>query len=503
MRAAWIVLTAFALLGCNEIVDVDRFRVGADAAADAGADASAVRDSGPTNDVDTGCEAEAESCNDEDDDCDGMVDEARGTIVLCDLDGATGACVSGRCTITSCDEPLLDCDGLAENGCEVDPASSDEHCGGCGSACAAGLACTESECGRISSVSLGAYHSCVVRTGGSVWCWGQNDRGQLGNGTRAASLAPTRVVGVEGARDVACGFASTCALLETGEVRCWGDNGAGQLGDGMGGPDASSTEPVTVDGLTDAVELVLGESHACARRRIGGVVCWGDGSRGQLGHGSFGVSLVPVAALDLGDALGLFGGPAARHSCARAFGARDMRCWGENENGQLGDGSTERRNVPVDLADVDMLTTAAVGEAHTCVVQGRRAFCVGSNRRGQLGDGLTTDASRVVRVDLPDDVSGVAAGFASSCALRVSGAVHCWGDDSVGTLGRGAASTEPRPIPAAVVDLENVVEISMGFGHACAMTSASELWCWGFNASGQVGDGSVVDRPTPTRVTLP
>jgi alpha-tubulin suppressor-like RCC1 family protein len=222
-----------------------------------------------------------------------------------------------------------------------------------------------------------------------VLCWGYNNKGQLGDGTDVSRLTPVSVVDLStGVAAIAAGNEHTCALLIAGGVKCWGENGFGQLGDGT---IVDSFSPVDVNGLPAAIASVAaGEKHTCAASIGGVVLCWGFNESGQLGDGTLATHLLPTSVASLtGTAVQVSVGKA--HSCARLAGGF-LECWGANFYGQVGDGSTSNRLVPVESSRRSgELTAIALGAEHTCAQTSRGSLkCWGHNNRGQVGDGVPT-----------------------------------------------------------------------------------------------------------------
>ena len=190
--------------------------------------------------------------------------------------------------------------------------------------------------GPVVEIAAGGDHACV-RRGGNVQCWGAGALGQLGDGNLRDSPRPVTVVDLDDAEQLALGASHSCARQAGGSVSCWGVNGSGQLGDGDGRPGSQSARPVAVRGLEDAVEIRAGLAHTCARKRSGGVVCWGDNRGAQLGNDGRQAWVAPVQVAGLDDAVELAAG--ARHTCARTRVGKVL-CWGTGAAGQLGDGSS-------------------------------------------------------------------------------------------------------------------------------------------------------------------
>jgi len=187
--------------------------------------------------------------------------------------------------------------------------------------------------GGAIGIASGAAHVCALQRGGTVQCWGRNTEGQLGDGKIGSRVKPVTVRGLAGVVEIASGTHHSCARTRAGAVACWGDNTAGQLGAGAG-TDLERYEPVAVGGLQGVVELALGGNHSCARQKSGVVLCWGGNEFHQLGHvASPKRRTVPTAVHGLSDAIDLALGD--RHACAvRARG--DVTCWGRNDHGALG-----------------------------------------------------------------------------------------------------------------------------------------------------------------------
>lgn len=353
------------------------------------------------------------------------------------------------------------------------------------------------------SIAAGGFHTCALTTNGAVRCWGDNSSGELGVGTTTQRPAPVQVSGLgSGMQAVAAKGAYTCALTAMGTVRCWGDNSHGQLGDGS---IIRRLTPVTVTGLGSGVQAIAsGDSHTCALTAAGAVMCWGDNSHGQLGDGTITQRLTPVPVAGLGSGVhGIAAG--GDHACALTT-AGAVYCWGDNVAGQLGDGTTTQRHTPVPVSgEVSGVQAIALGYYHTCALSTAGAVsCWGYNGVGALGDGSTGDANHnrlmpVPVVGLGSGVHEIKAGYEHTCAVTTAGAISCWGWNVTGQLGDGTTTQRLTPVP--VVGLNNGVQaIAAGVYHTCALITADAVYCWGANASMQLGDGTTTNRLTPVSV---
>lgn len=302
----------------------------------------------------------------------------------------------------------------------------------------------------VVALAAGLSHTCAVNRQRRVTCWGSNLSGQLGDGTFDQRNAP-EFSRADDVVELRAGGDHTCVRTRDDQVLCWGCNLAGQLGNGNsarvvlddGGEldlettrEINETEPVRAVGLQETIELAIGSSstcnnHTCALDRHGRVRCWGESRFGALGDGSPPPPSLPYSrataekaiVLDPAKSLTAGGG----HTCA-VLQSSKLSCWGRNDHGQIGDGTTEPRRAPVAVEGLDSVLAAAAGHSHTCaVLEGGRVVCWGNNESGQLGTGDTTDRHTPTPIEGLPDVELVAAGDLSSCALTNEGEVHCWG----------------------------------------------------------------------------
>jgi alpha-tubulin suppressor-like RCC1 family protein len=345
--------------------------------------------------------------------------------------------------------------------------------------------------GTIVDVALGDRHTCVITDKGRVLCWGENDSGQLGDGTRENSSTPVEVRDLPDASvALAAGGDHTCALMREGNVFCWGANGSGQLGDKT---TEDSSIPVMVAKLAGVRQITAGGDHTCAIDE-GGVVCWGAGRSGQIGDGAGEDRSIPtrVEHIERGVTQVAAGD---QHTCAvHEDGTLD--CWGANEAGQLGLGDTKDRMTPERVRDLDAARSITAGGNHTCAVVNKEvSTCWGANERGQIGDGTTTDRSVPVRVEVPA-LGGMAAGGRHTCATNHEGAFSCWGANGAGQLGDGTRKDRSLPMEFDP-SIGSIETIDAGGDHTCALTHAGALACWGANDAGQLGDGTTTGRTRP------
>lgn len=246
-------------------------------------------------------------------------------------------------------------------------------------------------------IATGWDHTCALKRDSTVSCWGSNSFGQLGDGTNRSASAPVKTADISDAIAIAAGWDHTCALIRNGSVYCWGNNLDGNLGDGT---TSSSSMPVRVAEIADAAAITADGNHTCALTQNGDVYCWGSNSHDQLGDGPLGCgaivtmgcaqrnrtdSPIPLQVTISEDVTAISAGDF--HTCALHEDGT-ASCWGNNEDGQLGDGTTDRSLRPVKVADLSDATAITAGRSHTCALRESSTItCWGNNQNEQLGDG--------------------------------------------------------------------------------------------------------------------
>ena len=356
----------------------------------------------------------------------------------------------------------------------------------------------------FSKVTTGGNHTCALSVSGEIFCWGYNAQGQLGNGTTSNTNSPTAITShFIPFTDISAGQNHTCGITAIGGVKCWGQNTYGKLGDGT---TSNKYFPTDVFGLTSGVASIsAGQSHTCAITTTGGAKCWGYNSTGQLGDGTTTQRTSPadVSGLTSG-AMSISAG--SDYTCAVTI-TGGAKCWGNNVNGRLGDGTVIQKNSPVDVSGLTSgVSSISTGNNHTCAVVSGGAKCWGYNNYRQLGDGTTTQ--RTSPVDVIGFTSGVASvvtgGNNFSCLLTTSGEAKCWGYNSNSQIGIGNTTNQTSPVD--VDGPKNIVSISASSneGHVCSVSADKTVRCWGYNANREIGDGITgPTRPSPSVIVNP
>ena len=350
--------------------------------------------------------------------------------------------------------------------------------------------------------SAGVAHSCALTAAGAPYCWGLGLSGQLGADSVRNSLLPV-AVRADGLvfSQIAVGFEHTCAGTTDGRVFCWGSNERGQLGTD---DYVTRTRPARIGLPTLLVQQVAsGGYHNCVVRIDRRVLCWGWNAYGQLGNATTIDLRLPVEIVGNHEFTTVSTG--ALHTCAlNARGA--AFCWGNNAFGQLGDGSTQNRLQAVAVAGNLVFGKISAGENHTCALTpAGEAYCWGEGRAGQLGTAAAASATQPVPV-VGSTFSDISAGSEHSCGVSRAGDLLCWGNNTNARVGQfGLSTIYPTPTRVQLDSAatgQQFASVRAGRLHSCALTTAQHLYCWGFGAYGQLGNGSVLTRPTPARVTI-
>ena len=384
------------------------------------------------------------------------------------------------------------------------------------------------------SVVTGLDHTCALHENNTASCWGNSRQGKLGNPIFVAlGKSPAIAYRVEGAVSITSNNKFTCVLHQSGHISCWGNNWAGQLGNGAYGwgeflPDQFSGEPVYANGISDAIQVAAGGHHTCALHQDNTVSCWGYNRYGQLGNGeanfevndyyAFQVEVEPVRVIGITDAIEISAG--SFHTCA-LHPDETISCWGNDEDGQLGDGISDYQindddplwlnraimSTPVKVKGITNAKAIASGARHSCALHNNATVsCWGKNKSRQLGDGTTTSSNAPIKVLGIADVKAIAAGHEHTCALHTDGTVSCWGSSNFGKLGSGEMKVRESSLinealePVRVKNITNAVAIAAGGQHTCAIHEDGTVSCWGSNISGQLGEGFVTNSALPIQL---
>jgi alpha-tubulin suppressor-like RCC1 family protein len=338
----------------------------------------------------------------------------------------------------------------------------------------------------FSGFSVGEFHVVALDPAGALRAWGGNNYGQLGVGDAADRSVPALVSALTQFTQVSAGASHTVAVAGDGSVWAWGSNGGGELADGTA---AVSNIPIAVYGPGDTIAIVAGWFHVLALSADGSVWAWGDNTYGTLGNGSRRDSALPQRIPTLPAMSAIAGGNNVSLALAQDG---SVWSWGNGADGQLGNGQTGIAQLtPVALTTISGVTQLSVRYNHVLAVrQDGSVWAWGTNSYGQLGDGTITNRSAPTPVTgLSNGVIAIAAGSFHSLALDRNGNVWAWGYNSGGQLGDGTIAD--RYTPVRVVGLSDVVAISAGKSASYAITRDGRLWAWGWNGEGELGTGTL------------
>jgi alpha-tubulin suppressor-like RCC1 family protein len=355
------------------------------------------------------------------------------------------------------------------------------------------------------TIAGGNFGSLAAKSDGTVWAWGLNSNGQLGDGTTIDRTAPVQVSGLSDVLSVSAAESNySLALKSNGTVFAWGWNGYGVLGDG------TSTErhtPVQVSGLSGATAVSAAYAHSLALKSDGTVWAWGLNNNGQIGDGTSTERHTPVQVSGLSGVTAVsaqFGHSLALKSDGTVW------AWGRNSDGELGDGTTTNRLTPVQVSGLSDVTVIAAGQYYSLALKSDgTVWTWGSNGHGELGDGTTTQRLTPVQVGGLSGVTitAVASAYESSLALTSGGTVMAWGLNGHGQLGDGTTTNRTAPVQVHGINnagmLSGVTAVAAGDRHSLAQKSDGTVLAWGANYKGQLGDGTTTERHTPVLSPLP
>ena len=326
------------------------------------------------------------------------------------------------------------------------------------------------------TVSAGGSHACGTDSSNYLYCWGNDDHGQLGNtATFNSKTTPNRVGDGSGWTVVSAGGAHTCAI-RSGKLYCWGSDGDGQLGNA-----SSTTEdkglPQRIGALSDWKTVSAGGAHTCAIRGAGNYLyCWGDDSSGQSGDASTNRSDKPYPKVVAGPYTGWKAVSAGTtHTCGiRTSGY--LYCWGDDSRGQLGNASVGSKHYPYRVGKAIGWTQISAGGAHSCATRTvGYLYCWGDDGRGQLGNGSVGSKTYPYQVGTAKGWTQISAGGAHSCGMRTS-RLYCWGDNE---YGQSMASSEDPAFVTIQAYPDSWKAQDTGQRHTCATKGDGTLNCWG------------------------
>ncbi|GMQ61006.1 RCC1 domain-containing protein [Vallitalea maricola] len=341
---------------------------------------------------------------------------------------------------------------------------------------------------------LRSNHTIALKNDGTVWAWGANHDGKLGDGTTIGKNYPVQVIGLTNIETIIDGDGYTFVLKNDGTVWAWGANHHGQLGDGT---TTNRLIPIQIKRLTNIKNIIAGGSHTIALKNDGTVWAWGANNNGQLGDGTRIDRLTPVQIK------GLTGVKTIAVNWYRNIALKydgTVWGWGKNENGELGDGTTTDRLIPMQIKELTNVKSIVINWFHSIALKNDgTVWGWGKNDQGQLGDGTTTDRLTPVQTEILTNVKTIAADMYHNIALKNDGTVWAWGGNGNGQLGDGTL-TGDRIIPVQVKNLLDIKSVQIGSDYCIALRNDGTVWAWGINSYGQLGDGTKKEKAIPVQI---
>lgn len=363
----------------------------------------------------------------------------------------------------------------------------------------------------FSAVAMsGGGTACAITTSGVLKCWGSNFNGSVGDGTTANKTSPTTIASGTLYSEISTGVYHTCGITTANVLTCWGNNAQGQLGDGTTSATATTTPKVINSGTTYAKVAAGGYSdgssymHTCAITTSGELQCWGRNNNGQVGNNTLTNQLTPVT-IDSGVSYTVVRAGGV-HNCAITTSGV-LKCWGDNSKGQIGDGTLIDKLIPTEIDPGQTYLDVDLGDLYTCAITtSNKLKCWGENTYFNLGNRSNVNERSPVAIDTTENyVSLSAAGGtvnsaqSSACGVTTTGRLKCWGSnnghmvlDSKGVYGDIGISEANSGLTFA--------SVSVGGHSACGLTPNQDLYCWGANTSGQLGDRTVIPRDSAVLV---
>lgn len=347
-------------------------------------------------------------------------------------------------------------------------------------------------------IAVGKTHSVALKSDGTLWTWGSNDDYQLGNGAKDNKAAPIQIGSDTDWMSVFAGDTHSFAIKKDGSTWSWGGSYTGHLA--LSGNPSSVEKPTKCDESLSSVKAIqAGYAHSVAIKSDGTILVWGSSGRGQFGNSKEGqTGALPSQVGETAEWVTVSAGTS--HNIALKKDG-SLWAWGDNTNGQLGDGSTTQRNVPTQITKGKDWAFIDAGANHNLTVKkDGTLWSWGSNMNGQLGDKSTDARSKPSKIGKDNDWVWVEAGFDTSFGMKKDGSIWSWGVNYAGHLGNGLL--ENVNAPTKIIAAKDWKKVVSREGHGLAIDKNNQIWSWGDNSSGQLGNAAGGEKsPTPIQVS--
>jgi alpha-tubulin suppressor-like RCC1 family protein len=350
--------------------------------------------------------------------------------------------------------------------------------------------------GCFKQVSAGAFHNIAIKTDGTLWAWGYNAFGELGDGSVIDKITPIQIGRDNNWASISAGGYHTTAIKTDGTLWAWGNNSNGELGDGT---TANKNSPTKIGTANNWASISAGENHTIALKTDGTLWAWGLNEDGQLGDFTYMDKITPIRIGTANNWASISAG--GFHTTAiRTDGT--LWAWGANSNGQLGDGTLITNFNPIKIGTASNWATITAGYSHTTAIKtDGTLWAWGANLGGQLGDGTTSRKSTPTLIGTANNWASISTGYSHTTAIKTDGTLWAWGANFYGVLGDGTNIN--KNTPTQIGTSNNWGSVGAGSYHTTAIKTDGSLWTWGYNLYGQLGDGRKINKNTPTSIGCP